>query len=156
MKIRFVAAAATLALLSACASSGSEESDFSSVTAANAAAQEKTIDGEAKDRVFFAFDKANLSQESIDVLKAQARYLKENADKTVVIQGHTDDRGTREYNIGLGERRANAVRRYLITQGVAAERIEVISFGKEQPAVVGANEDAWAQNRRAVTVINAD
>ena len=89
-------------------------------------------------------------------MKAQARYLKENADKTVVIQGHTDDRGTREYNIGLGERRANAVRRYLITQGVAAERIEVISFGKEQPAVVGANEDAWAQNRRAVTVINAD
>lgn len=153
MKTRFVAAAAALALLSACASTGSEESDFSSVSAAKPAA---TIDGEARDRVFFAFDKANLSQESIDVLKAQARYLKENADKTVIIQGHTDDRGTREYNIGLGERRANAVRRYLITQGVAAERIEVISFGKEQPAVVGANEDAWAQNRRAVTVINAD
>ena len=73
-----------------------------------------------------------------------------------MIEGHTDDRGTREYNIGLGERRANAVRNYLITQGVDPSRIDTISYGKERPAVVGANEDAWAQNRRAVTVINAD
>lgn len=152
MKARFVAAAAALALLSACASTGSEESAFSTTSAA----RETTIGNEARDRVFFGFDKAKLSQESVDVLKAQAQYLKENANKTVMIEGHTDDRGTREYNIGLGERRANAVRNYLITQGVDPSRIDTISYGKERPAVIGANEDAWAQNRRAVTVINAD
>lgn len=147
MKVRFIAAAAVVAMLSACASTGSEE-QFGATTTA-----ETTIGQTARDRVFFSFDRANLTQESIQTLKAQAQYLKQNPAKTVMVEGHTDDRGTREYNIGLGERRANAVKKFLTTQGVDASRIDTISYGKERPAVVGNNEEAWKQNRRAVTVI---
>ena len=86
-------------------------------------------------------------------MKAQAEWLQANPDTNVIVEGHTDDRGTREYNLALGERRAVAVKNYLISRGVDAERIKTISYGKERPAVVGANEAAWAQNRRAVTVV---
>ena len=148
MKTRFIVAAAAMALLSACVTTGDSEEEFSTTKVA-----EQAIGQTARDRVFFSFDKANLTQESILTLKAQAAYLKQNPSKTVIIEGHADDRGTREYNIGLGERRANAVKKFLTTQGIDASRIDTISYGKERPAVVGNNEEAWQQNRRAVTVI---
>ncbi|MDD3029953.1 MAG: peptidoglycan-associated lipoprotein Pal [Alphaproteobacteria bacterium] len=105
------------------------------------------------DRVFFAFDKSDLSSQAQATLDRQATWLKRYADANVVIEGHADERGTREYNLALGERRATAAKNYLIAGGINASRIKTVSYGKERPAVVGNNEAAWAQNRRAVTVV---
>lgn len=104
------------------------------------------------DRVFFALDKSEISSESADTLKRQAAWMQDNANVTVVVEGHADERGTREYNLALGERRANAVREHLISLDVSADRIATISYGKERPAVLGSNAAAWAQNRRGVTL----
>ena len=106
------------------------------------------------DRIYFAFDKSDITAESRLVLQRQAELLKQNPSATVTIEGHCDERGTVEYNLGLGERRANATKQALIALGVAANRVNIISYGKERPAVVGHNDQAWAQNRRAVTVAN--
>jgi peptidoglycan-associated lipoprotein len=106
------------------------------------------------DRIYFAFDKSDITAESRATLQKQAQLLQQNPSVTITIQGHCDERGTVEYNLGLGERRANAAKQALIALGVAANRIQTISYGKERPQVVGHNEQAWAQNRRAVTVIN--
>jgi len=108
----------------------------------------------AGDRIYFAFDRSDITAESRQVLLRQAALLNQNPSVTVTIEGHCDERGTVEYNLGLGERRANATKQGLIALGVAAGRINVISYGKERPAVPGHNEQAWAQNRRAVTVVN--
>ena len=105
------------------------------------------------DRVFFDFDKSDIKTEAADTLKRQAAWMEDNPNITVVIEGHCDERGTREYNLALGERRANSVREYLISLGVSADRITTISYGKERPAVLGSNESAWAQNRRGVMVV---
>lgn len=156
MKKRLFAAFAAVALLSGCASSSKVAEDSSTTVKGAPQYEEQQNEAfvqNAKDRVFFGFDKSNLSAESVNVLKAQAEWLKANPNTKVVVEGHTDDRGTREYNLALGERRAVAVKNYLISRGVNADRIRVISYGKERPAVVGANEAAWAQNRRAVTVV---
>ncbi len=107
----------------------------------------------AEDRVFFAFDSSAISADAAEVLDTQVKWLKKHEDVKVVVQGYCDERGTREYNLALGERRANAVKQYLVSKGIAADRISVISYGKERPAVLGNNEAAWAQNRRAVTVV---
>ena len=104
------------------------------------------------DRVFFGFNKSEITNESADTLKRQAAWMQDNANVTVIVEGHADERGTREYNLALGERRANAVREHLISRGISAARIETISYGKERPAVLGSNEAAWAQNRRGVTI----
>ena len=109
----------------------------------------------AEDRVFFAFDSSAISADSAEILNTQVKWLKKHHNVNVVVQGYCDERGTREYNLALGERRANAVKQYLVSHGVAADRISTISYGKERPAVLGNNEAAWAQNRRAVTVIKA-
>lgn len=109
----------------------------------------------AEDRVFFAFDSSAISPDSAEILDTQVKWLKKFSNVNVIVQGYCDERGTREYNLALGERRANAVKMYLISQGIAADRISTISYGKERPAVLGSNEAAWAQNRRAVTVIRA-
>lgn len=109
----------------------------------------------AEDRVFFAFDSSAISPDSAEILDTQVKWLKKHENVNVVVQGYCDERGTREYNLALGERRANAVKQYLVSQGIAADRISTISYGKERPAVLGNNEAAWAQNRRAVTVIKA-
>lgn len=106
------------------------------------------------DRVFFGFDSSVLSGEAQSTLERQAAWLKANDNLEITIEGHCDERGTREYNLALGERRANAVRQYLIRLGVDADRISTISYGKERPAVLGSTESAWAQNRRAVTVVS--
>jgi len=108
----------------------------------------------AGDRIYFAFDRSDITAESRQVLLRQAALLNQNPSVTVTIEGHCDERGTVEYNLGLGERRANATKQALIALGVAAGRVNVISYGKERPAVPGHNEQAWAQNRRAVTVTN--
>ena len=107
----------------------------------------------AEDRVFFAFDSSAISLDAAEVLDTQVKWLKNNEEVKVIDQGYCDERGTREYNLALGERRANAVKQYLVSKGIAADRISVISYGKERPAVLGSNEAAWAQNRRAVTVV---
>jgi peptidoglycan-associated lipoprotein len=104
--------------------------------------------------VFFAFDSAELSAESKDTLDRQAAFLNVNPTLVVVVEGHADERGTREYNLALGDRRAVSVRDYLLAKGLNAARIRTVSYGKERPAVVGSNEEAWAKNRRAATVLN--
>lgn len=106
------------------------------------------------DRVFFGFDKFDLTPEATATLDRQAGWLKTYKSVTITIEGHADERGTREYNLALGERRANSVKSYLTAQGVDAARVQTISYGKERPQVVGSNEAAWTQNRRGVTVIN--
>jgi peptidoglycan-associated lipoprotein len=105
------------------------------------------------DRIFFGFDSYSVDDEARRTLDAQAEWLNRNPNVQVTIEGHADERGTREYNLALGDRRANAARDYLQSRGVAANRMQVISWGKERPAIEGSNESAWAQNRRAVTVV---
>lgn len=106
------------------------------------------------DRVFFGFDRYDLSPEARATLDRQAQWLGTYGSVTVTIEGHADERGTREYNIALGERRANSVKNYLAAAGVNASRVKVVSYGKERPAVTGSNEAAWAENRRGVTVVD--
>ena len=104
------------------------------------------------DRVFFATNKSSLTTKSRDTLRKQATFLRKNKDLNVTIEGHADERGTREYNLALGERRANAAKDYLMTYGISGKRISVISYGKEKPVNTGSTPLAWSQNRRAVTV----
>ena len=104
------------------------------------------------DRVFFATNESILTTASRDTLRKQAAWLRENTNVNVVIEGHADERGTREYNLALGERRANAAKDYLMTYGIASSRISVISYGKERPVDSGSNPLSWSKNRRAVTV----
>ena len=106
------------------------------------------------DRVFFDFDSAVLGADARRTLDRQSEWLRLFPEVSLVIEGHADERGTREYNLALGERRAATVRSYLVAQGVSPSRLTTISYGKEQPAVLGATEAAWAQNRRGVTVVN--
>ena len=104
------------------------------------------------DRVFFATNESVLTTASRDTLRKQAEWLRKNSKINVVLEGHADERGTREYNLALGERRANAAKDYLMTYGISANRISVISYGKERPVDSGSNPLAWSKNRRAVTV----
>jgi len=105
------------------------------------------------DRVFYDFDKYNLKPDARTQVERWAAWLKTYPNVRVTIEGHADERGTREYNLALGERRANAAMEYLVSLGINANRIKTTSFGKERPAVLGSNERAWAQNRRAVAVV---
>ena len=104
------------------------------------------------DRVFFATNKTTLTTASRDTLRKQAAWMRKNKSITVTVEGHADERGTREYNLALGERRANAARDYLMTYGVSAKRINVISYGKERPVNNSSTPLSWSQNRRSVTV----
>ncbi|MGQ0665386.1 MAG: peptidoglycan-associated lipoprotein Pal [Pseudomonadota bacterium] len=106
------------------------------------------------DRVFFDYDKSDLKPEARRSIERWAAWLKQYPTNTVTLEGHADERGTREYNIGLGERRANSAKTYLVSLGIEARRVATISYGKERPAVVGSNEAAWSQNRRSVMVVN--
>ena len=105
-----------------------------------------------KDRVFFATNKSTLTTASRDTLRKQAAWMRKKKDLTFTIEGHADERGTREYNLALGERRANAVKDYLMTYGISGNRLSVISYGKERPVNSGSTPLAWSQNRRSVTV----
>ena len=105
-----------------------------------------------RDRVFFATNKSTLTTASRDTLRKQAAWMRKKKDLTFTIEGHADERGTREYNLALGERRANAVKDYLMTYGISGNRISVISYGKERPVNSGSTPLAWSQHRRSVTV----
>tara|TARA_Y100001970_G_C14190801_1_gene835267 strand:+ start:629 stop:1105 length:477 start_codon:yes stop_codon:yes gene_type:complete len=105
-----------------------------------------------KDRVFFATNESVLTTASRETLRKQAAWLRKNSKLNVVLEGHADERGTREYNLALGERRANAAKDYLMTYGISANRIQVISYGKERPVDSGSNPLAWSKNRRSVTI----
>ena len=106
------------------------------------------------DRVFFALNSHDLDDDSKSRLQDQASWLKQYSNVAITVEGHCDERGTREYNIALGERRAQSMKNYLIGLGIEAGRISTISYGKERPSVLGSNESAWSQNRRAVAVVN--
>ena len=104
------------------------------------------------DRVFFATNESILTTKSRETLRKQAAWLRQNSSVTVIVEGHADERGTREYNLALGERRANAAKDYLMTYGVSSDRIQVLSYGKEKPVDSGSNPLSWSKNRRSVTV----
>ncbi len=115
---------------------------------------QQDLEASAGDRVFFAFDRSDITPEAQEILARQADWLRRYPNVTVTIEGHCDERGTREYNLALGERRAQAAKNVLVASGIPASRISTISYGKERPAVVGSSEEAYAQNRRAVTTVN--
>lgn len=105
------------------------------------------------DTIFFDTDKFNIDSEDAAALRRQAQYMLTYATSRATVEGHADERGTRDYNLALGERRANAAKNYLVSLGIAEERLRTVSYGEERPASMGSNEAAWAQNRRAVTVM---
>ncbi|MEH6835048.1 MULTISPECIES: peptidoglycan-associated lipoprotein Pal [Falsihalocynthiibacter] len=107
------------------------------------------------DRVLFAVDQSTLSEQGKDILTLQARWLMENTAYTAIVQGHADEQGTREYNLALGERRANAAQQFLVSQGVSSSRLQVVSYGKERPIEICSQESCYALNRRSVTVVAA-
>jgi len=136
--------------LSACATSGKKGAMQSDVYSGS-----ETVEFLAtgvKDRVFFATNKSTLTTAARDTLRKQAAWMRKKSKVTVAVEGHADERGTREYNLALGERRANAVKDYLMTYGISSNRISVISYGKERPVNSGSTPLAWSQNRRSVTV----
>ena len=158
MKKTALALVSALLLLSACDSSSSNDGSAggagSGAPGTGSGILGQAADGSSvSDRVFFATDSSVVEADGQAALDKQAAWLKGNSNVNVTIEGHADERGTREYNIALGERRATAVKSYLVSQGVPANRINTISYGKERPAVTGNDESAWSQNRRGVTVI---
>ncbi len=168
MRFKIVILMAVAGLLGACSTAPTSETAAVSGTGATsgtttgAATKASTIKPGSEqdlkvnvgDRVHFAFDRYDLRPKARTTLQKQAAWLKVNKDVTITIEGHADERGTREYNLALGERRANATADYLKSLGVAGSRIAIISYGKERPVNPASNEAAWAQNRRAVTVVN--
>ncbi len=103
--------------------------------------------------IYFDTDEYDIDSQDAAALQTQAQYLQQYPNITVTVEGHADERGTREYNLALGERRANAARNYLVSLGIPANRVRTVSYGKERPVALGSNESAWAQNRRAVSVV---
>lgn len=114
--------------------------------------QQDFIANISSDTIYFDTDKFDIDAQDQSTLRSQAQWLAQYPNKNIRIEGHADERGTRDYNLALGERRANSAKNFLITLGVSSNRITTVSFGKERPVDVGSNENAWAQNRRAVTV----
>jgi len=154
MKKTALALASALLLLTACDSSSDANGENGAWgNSKYPAGSQEQLSNDVGDRVFFALDSSTLSAEAQATLDRQASWLKQFTSVNVVIEGHADERGTREYNIALGERRATAAKNYLVNLGVPASRVSTISYGKERPAVMGSDESAWSQNRRAVTVI---
>ena len=136
-------------ILSSCAGTQKNVNSGGSITAGS---QEDLIVN-VGDRVFFEFDSFELTVDGQSTLDAQAAWLKQYSDVNVTIEGHADERGTREYNLALGEKRANAVFTYLMDAGISNSRMNTVSFGKERPEVVGSTDSAWSQNRRSVTTV---
>ena len=162
MKLRLVTAVAVMALLAACSTKKTEVEATAPAAAPPPAAAAKPS-GPAPDSleyfnsvvgntVQFDFDRYDLDADDQARLRAQAQWLNQYANRTLTVEGHCDERGTREYNLGLGDRRANAVRQYLISQGVDAGRVKTISYGKERPTCVSSDEACYARNRRGASV----
>ena len=150
LKNTFLVFAACL-VLSACATKKVSTGQMQGDVYTGTDTVEYLADGVA-DRVFFATNETVLTTASRETLRAQAAWLRKNSSINVVLEGHADERGTREYNLALGERRANAARDYLMTYGISGNRIAVISYGKEKPVNPAGTPLAWSQNRRSVTV----
>ena len=167
MNPKLLGAVAALALLAACESSTDQNAAATGAGAGGAAGglgtglgsgavrpgSQEDLVANVGDRVFFATDRSTIAADQRPVLDRQAAWLRQYPQVTVSVEGHADERGTREYNLALGQRRANAARDVLVAGGVAGSRINTISYGKDRPAALGSSEDAWAQNRRAVTVV---
>jgi peptidoglycan-associated lipoprotein len=138
-------------VLTACATGGKKAGKITSDVYSGNDTVEFLATG-VKDRVFFATNRSTLTTASRDTLRKQAAWMRKKKDVSVTVEGHADERGTREYNLALGERRANAVKDYLMTYGISSDRVSVISYGKERPVNSGSSPLAWSQNRRSVTV----
>lgn len=161
MNLRSLSMIAGLLLLAACSSTPSNTNTGGNTGGGTGTTQSTIVPGSKEDfaqnvgdRVFFDTDKSTIKAEGQQTLQRQAAWLQKYPNVTITVEGHCDDRGTREYNLGLGDRRAHAVARALAALGVQPNRIHTVTYGKERPAVLGDNESAWAQNRRGVTVIN--
>ena len=160
MRYKIITLAAAMTVLAACADKPAATTDTSGNTGVGGTGVSRAASGlqaqlqQIGDRIFFDFDKSSISPEAKTILQRQAALFQANPQVTFTVEGHCDDRGTREYNLALGERRATADKNGMVALGIQGSRIQTISYGKERPAVVGENEAAWAQNRRAVTVIN--
>ena len=137
--------------LTACATQGKKGSKLAGDVYTGDATVKYLATG-VRDRVFFATNKSTLTTASRDTLRKQAAWMRKKSKLKFTIEGHADERGTREYNLALGERRANAVKDYLMTYGISSDRISVLSYGKERPVDSGSNPLAWSKNRRSVTV----
>jgi peptidoglycan-associated lipoprotein len=148
----------TTTTTAAASSDNSSASDSSSATAGSGSTTSTRTPAEKLtaigNTVYFAFDSSALDPRAQQTLSRQAAFLKVNPSVKITIEGHCDERGTREYNLALGERRASASRDFLLAQGIDAARVRIVSYGKERPAVEGSNESAWAKNRRSATIIN--
>ena len=160
MRFKFLTVFAALALLVSCGGDEPAPTTSGSTTTATAPAPAGPPPGSQEellvkvgDRIFFDTDKSELKPEARSTLERLAAWMNENPGVAVTIEGHCDERATREYNLALGERRATASRNYLIALGINGNRVGTISYGKERPAVPGHTEAAWAQNRRAVFVV---
>ena len=166
MHTKLLGALAAAALLTACASEdtsgaatgagaagGAGASGFGAGAGAIRPGSQEDLVANVGDRVFFATDSSSVGADQRPTLERQAAWLAQYPQAQIVVEGHADERGTREYNLALGQRRANAARDVLVAQGVSSARVNVISYGKDRPAALGSSEDAWAQNRRAVTVV---
>jgi peptidoglycan-associated lipoprotein len=159
MNAKMMAPLAALALLAACSSNPETPAATTSGTGASASTagpvpgSQEDLDANVGDRVFFAFDSSQLSGDARSTLDRQSGWLGRYPQVSVQVAGNTDDRGTEEYNLALGQRRANAARDYLVARGVNSSRISTISYGKDRPTALGDNEEAWAQNRNAITSV---
>ncbi len=161
MRAKIIGFAGLLLLLAACSSAPEKPAPVGSggpggpggTGSSFAPGSQQDLAATAGDRVYFAFDRSDISSEAQEILARQAEWLKRYSNLPVRIEGHCDERGTREYNLALGERRANAVKNVLVAGGIPAGRIATISYGKERPIVAGSDEEAWAQNRVAITTV---
>ncbi len=147
--IKAIAAIAALMFMAACSSEQAAGPASTTVTPGSIADFKQNVG----DRVYFDFDQSVVREDGRQTLNKQAEWLKKYTNYPITIEGKCDERGTREYNLALGERRANAVKQYLVAQGLPAQRINTISYGKERPEVVGSDEGAWARNRVAITAL---
>jgi peptidoglycan-associated lipoprotein len=159
MLSRMIVLAGALLMLAACSSTPEPPPGGPGGPGAGGASRfgpgsQQDLAATAGDRVFFAFDSAEISSEGQQILQRQADWLRRYPNVAVTIEGHCDERGTREYNLALGERRASAAKNLLVAAGIPASRISTISYGKERPIVPGSTDDAYAQNRVAVTTVN--
>lgn len=160
MKLPVVGALAAMALLAACSSTPKPETTgaaagagTTAATAGPAPGSQEDLVASAGDRVFFDTDRSNLKDDAQATLEKQAAWLGKYPQNNVQVAGNCDERGTEEYNIALGQRRANTARDYLVAKGVASSRIHTISYGKSRPTALGSDESAWAQNRNAITSV---
>ncbi len=157
MRVKILGALAALLLVAACETTPPPQQQTGTggvQTAAVTPGSQADFERNVGDRVFFDYDSFQLSPEARQTLSRQADWLKRHGNWRITVEGHADERGTREYNLALGERRASSVRAFLVSQGIPANRLATISYGKERPAVAGSTEQAYAQNRRGVTVLS--